>query len=298
MLCDIIYPLWGHSMNRRHLITTVIPSTIFAFSLTALPLFAEELWKTLPFPTSYPEPDSSGYTEINGARIFHAEWGDGTPVILLHGGLGSIEAWANQIPALAANHKVIAIDSRGHGRSTRDAQPYSYALMATDVLGVMDEMGVEQAAFAGWSDGGIISLELAINHPARINKAIVIGTNYNLSGIDPTVETNETFGAYVGSAAALYAQNSPTPDGFDAFVGDIVGMWGSQPNYTEDQLKSIKASFTVLQAIEDEAIIDEHAQKMASLIPDANYVPLEGVSHFALWQDPERLNGLIVDFLK
>jgi len=285
-------------MNRRHLLTATLSVVAAGFGMAYAPVAAEDLWKTLPFPTTYPEPAVSGYSDVNGIRIFHAEWGEGDPVILLHGGLGSIEAFANQIPTIAASHKVIAIDSRGHGRSTRDDTAYSYELMASDVMAVMDEMSVNSAAFIGWSDGGIISLELAINHPDRISKALVIGTNYDLSGIDPSVETNETFGAYVGAAAALYVKNSPTPDGFDAFVGDIVGMWGTQPNYSEDQLKSISAPFTVLQALEDEAIIDEHAEKMASLLPGSTYIPLDSVSHFALWQDPERMNGLIAEFLK
>ncbi len=285
-------------MLRRHLLKMALSAAAIVNFLPVLQLSAEELWKTLPFPTSYPEPAGSGYSKVNGARIFHAEWGEGDPVILLHGGLGSIEAWANQIPAIAGNHRVIAIDSRGHGRSTRDAQPYSYALMAGDVMGVMDDLGIDKAAFVGWSDGGIIALEMAINHPERITKALVIGTNYNLSGIDPSIETNETFGAYVAAAANLYAKNSPTPKDFDTFVGEITGMWGTQPNYTDEQLESIKAPFTVLQALEDEAIIDEHAEKMASLIPNAKYIPLEGVSHFAMWQDPARLNALIQDFLE
>jgi len=259
---------------------------------------AEDLWKTLPFPTSYPEAASSGYSKVNRIKIFHAEWGAGDPVILLHGGLGSIEAFANQIPAIAVDHHVIALDSRGHGRSSRDAATYSYELMTSDVLAVMDEMKIEKAAFVGWSDGGIISLELAINHPTRISKAFVIGTNYTTAGVDPAVETNEVFGAYVGAAAELYAKNSPTPDQFDPFVGAIVEMWGTQPNYTEAQLQSVSVPITVAQALEDEVILDAHAEKMASLLPGATYLPLEGVSHFAMWQDPDRLNAAILDFLK
>lgn len=259
---------------------------------------AEEVWKTLPFPTSYPDAASSGYSDVNGVKIFHAEWGTGNPVILLHGGLGSIEAFANQIPAIAENHHVIAIDSRGHGRSSRDATTYSYELMTSDVLAVMDEMNIDKAAFIGWSDGGIISLELAINHPQRIEKAFVIGTNYTTAGVDPAVDTNEVFGNYVGAAAELYAKNSVTPDQFDPFVNAIVEMWGTQPNYSAAQLKSISAPITVAHAMEDEAIFDDHAEEMASLITGATYMPLEGVSHFAMWQDPDRINALILDFLK
>lgn len=259
---------------------------------------AEDTWKTLPFPSSYPEAASSGYSEVNGVEIFHAEWGVGDPVILLHGGLGSIEAFANQIPAIAAEHHVIAIDSRGHGRSSRDTATYSYELMTSDVLAVMDEMNIETATFIGWSDGGIISLELAINHPTRISKAFVIGTNYTTAGVDPAVETDEVFGAYVGAAAELYAKNSKTPDQFDAFVGAIAEMWGTQPNYTEAQLQSVSAPITVAHALEDEAVLDAHAEEMASLLTGATYMPMEGVSHFAMWQAPERLNTAILDFLK
>ncbi len=283
-------------MKRRQVVSASLTLAVLGGLVAAPMAMAENLWKTLPFPTTYPTPDSSGYSDLNGIRLFHAEWGQGDPVILLHGGLGSIEAWANQIPALGG-YRVIAIDSRGHGRSTRDATPYSYTLMASDVLALMDEMNIPKAVFLGWSDGGIIALELAINHPDRIAAALVIGTNYSLDGIDPAVESNEVFGEYVGRAADLYAANSPTPDGFDAFVGDIVGMWGSQPNYSEAELMSVTAKFTVVQALEDEAIIDAHAEKMASLLPGATYVPLDGVSHFAMWQDPARLNAEIKTFL-
>lgn len=218
-------------------------------------------------------------------------------MILLHGGLGSIGAWANQVPEVAKTHKVIAIDSRGHGRSTRDATPYSYALMASDVLALMDGKGIAKAPILGWSDGGIIALEIAINDPGRISGALTVGTNYSLDGLDPGVETNEVFAEHFGEAAMMYLPTPPTPDQFEAFVGDIVGMWGIQPNYNEEQLKSVSAPFTVVQALQGEAIVDEHAAKMAALLPGSTYVPPEGVSHFAMWQDPARMNGEIRTFL-
>ncbi|MFT7593931.1 MAG: pimeloyl-ACP methyl ester carboxylesterase [Paracoccaceae bacterium] len=284
-------------MIRRDLLTAALALSVTGVVMTTGAAWAENLWETLPFPTSYPAATSEGYADINGIRLYHAQWGAGDPVILLHGGLGSIEAWANQIPEVAKTHKVIAIDSRGHGRSTRDATPYSYTLMASDVLALMDEMGIAKAAVLGWSDGGIIALEIAITHPDRISGALTVGTNYNLDGLDPGIETNAVFGKYVGQAAGLYASISPTPDQFEAFVGDIAGMWGSQPDYSEDQLKSVSAPFTVVQALQDEAIIDEHAAKMAALLPGSSYVPMEGVSHFAMWQDPARMNGEIRKFL-
>src|SRR5512135_2338854 len=101
-----------------------------------------------------PVTDSQGYVEHDGARIWYAAYGSGAPVILLHGGLGNSGNWGYQVPALLKNgYRALVIDSRGHGRSTRDDQPYSYELMSTDVLAVMDTLDLDRAALVGWSDG-------------------------------------------------------------------------------------------------------------------------------------------------
>ena len=100
-----------------------------------------------------PDTDFKGYVENHGARIWYAAYGSGVPVILLHGGLGNAGNWGYQVPALVANgYQAIVIDSRGHGRSTRDAQPFSYELMASDTLAVMDTLKIQKAGFIGWSE--------------------------------------------------------------------------------------------------------------------------------------------------
>src|ERR687884_1905889 len=106
-----------------------------------------------------PDTNEQGYVEHDGARIWYAAYGSGPPVILLHGGLGHSGNWGYQVPALLrSGYGAGVIDSRGHGRSTRDARPFTYELMASDVLAVMDEIGIDRAAFIGWSDGACISL--------------------------------------------------------------------------------------------------------------------------------------------
>ncbi len=101
-----------------------------------------------------PSTTESGYVEHEGARIWYAVYGSGRPVILLHGGLGHNGNWGYQVPALVrSGYRVVLVDSRGHGRSTRDERPFSYELMASDVLAVMDVVGVDKAAVIGWSDG-------------------------------------------------------------------------------------------------------------------------------------------------
>src|ERR1700733_5331698 len=100
-----------------------------------------------------------GYVENEGARIWFSTYGSGPTVVLLHGGLGHSGNWGYQVPALVrSGYRAVVIDSRGHGRSTREARPYSYELMASDVLAVMDDLHVEKAGLVGWSDGACTAL--------------------------------------------------------------------------------------------------------------------------------------------
>jgi alpha-beta hydrolase superfamily lysophospholipase len=99
-------------------------------------------------PAADPRPnrtDRSGMAEANGIRIHYAIYGKGSPVVFLHGGLANSDYWGNQVPPVAARHTVILMDSRGHGRSTRDARPYGYDLMADDVVALMDVLKVPKA---------------------------------------------------------------------------------------------------------------------------------------------------------
>src|SRR5262249_38229841 len=161
----------------------------------SLPAHAEELWKTVPDPAPLPKPDQSGLAAINDIKMYYEIYNaaGGDPVMLLHGGLGSTLNWGNQVPALTGNHKVIAVDSRGPGRSTRSDKPFDYHLMASDVLAMMDFLKLDKVAIVGWSDGGIIGLDIAINHPERLTKLLAFGANYNTAGFDPAVESNPIF---------------------------------------------------------------------------------------------------------
>ena len=104
-----------------------------------------------------PVADGQGYVENDGARIWYTTYSSGRPVILLHGGLGHSGNWGYQVPTLIENgYRGVLIDSRGHGRSTRDARPFSYELMASDVSAVMDTLRLEKAGLVGWSDGACI----------------------------------------------------------------------------------------------------------------------------------------------
>ena len=261
------------------------------------PAQAEELWQQLPPPAAMPKAEESGYAQVNDIQMYYAVFGKGEPLLLLHGGLGNSDYWGNQVPAFAEHYRVIVADSRGHGRSTRSGQPYSYQLMASDVLALMDHLKIGKAAIVGWSDGGIIGLDLAMNHPERLTRLFAFGANYNVGGLRDDIDTNKTFNAYIDKAGQDYRRLSKTPDQYDAFVEQISGMWNSQPDYTQAELGKITVPTMIADGAHDEGIRQEHTKEMARLIPGAKLLILPDVSHFAMWQNPAEFNQAVLDFL-
>lgn len=244
-----------------------------------------------------PDTAEQGYVEHAGARIWYAAYGAGEPVILLHGGLGHSGNWGNQVPALIANgYRAIVIDSRGHGRSTRDEQPYSYELMGADVLAVMDTLELENAAFVGWSDGACTSLILASSYPARVACVFFFACNMDPSGTKE-VEFGPTVQRCFSRHVKDYQQLSPTPDTFDEFSNAVGLMQQTQPNYSTEDLAQIRVPVAIVHSEHDEFIKREHAEYLSRSIPNAEFIFLTDVSHFAPIQRPERFNAVLLAFL-
>ena len=258
---------------------------------------AAEVWETLPPTPAMPVAVETGYAPVNGIEMYYAIYGSGEPLILLHGGLGHSDVWGNQIPELAKTYKVIALDSRGHGRSSRNADPYSYALMAKDVVAAMDYLKIDKASILGWSDGGIIGLDIAINSPDRLNRLYAFGANTNVAGLKPNIDKNATFNAYIERMAGDYARLSKTPTEFEAFVTQIAQMWATQPDYKPEQLAKITTPVAISDGEHDEAIRQEHNVEMSKAIPGAELIILPGASHFAFWQKPNEFNAAVVEYL-
>jgi pimeloyl-ACP methyl ester carboxylesterase len=275
---------------RRFLLALLI---VFA----TLPALAAEQWESLP-PTPAPiTTKRSGQAQVNGISIHYAIYGHGSPVIFLHGGLANSDYWGGQVPAVAAHHTVILMDSRGHGRSTRDARPYGYDLMADDVVALMDNLKIAKADIVGWSDGAILGIDLAMRHKERVGKVFAFAANTLTSGVKDGVEKNPTFAAYIARAGHEYAAHSATPKEYDAFVTQISKMWAEQPNWGDAQLKAIATPILIVDGDHDEAIKREHTEYMAATIPHAGLLILPNVSHFAFLQDPRQFNFAILHFL-
>ncbi|WP_213737084.1 alpha/beta hydrolase [Bradyrhizobium sp. dw_411] len=268
--------------------------------LLLLPLqagHAEPLWQTLP-PTPAPVPGQHiGRANVNGINLYYATIGHGSPVVLLHGGLSNSNYWGHQVRVLARRHTVIVMDSRGHGRSTRDTRPYGYDLMADDVVALLDTLHIAKADVVGWSDGAILGLDLAIRHPERVGKVFAFAANTITSGVQEGVEKAPVFARFIERAKGEYAKLSATPKDYDAFVAQITRMWETEPNWTDAQLQSIHAQVLVVDGDHDEAIKRAHTEYIAATIPNAGLLILPNTSHFAFLQDPALFNAALLHFL-
>jgi non-heme chloroperoxidase len=244
-----------------------------------------------------PVAANTGFVDHDGARIWYAAYGTGPAVILLHGGLGNSGNWGYQVPALVgAGRQVVLIDSRGHGRSTRDQRPFKYELMASDALAVMDRLRIEKAAFVGWSDGACTALVLADRKPERVSGVFFFACCMDPSGAKPFVGTpviDRCFSRHRKDYTAL----SATPDQFDAFVEDVSRMMATEPNYSAEDLSRIIVPVAVVLGDRDEFIKPEHMDYLARTLPAAQPITLQGVSHFAPLQRPEQFNREVLGFL-
>ena len=265
------------------------------------PAMAAPPWQTLPPTPELPKGTVGHHATIRGARIWYAEWGRAAhpiPVLLLHGGFASSDYYGNLIPFLVENgYRVIAMDSRGHGRSTRADAPLTYHAMAEDVVGLLDTLKIPRVNVVGVSDGGIIGFDLEITSQNRIAGLFAFGANSDVSGGNDDGVNTPVFAAYLVRTKEEYARLSPTPTEWDGFQTALLHMWSTLPDYSAAQLRSIKVRTTIADGEHDEVIKSEHTKYLAATIPGARLVILPNVSHFAMLQDPAAFNQAVLDFL-
>ena len=253
---------------------------------------------SLPPTPSLPPSAEVGFAPFEGGRIFHATSGRGRPVVFLHGGLANANYWGHQFAAVSADQQAVAIDFMGHGRSSLAAPAITYASLARSVVGVMDHLRIPKAVIVGWSDGGIVGLELALRHTGRVEGIFCLGTNYDRTGLIPGGGEKGAFREYARRAGLEYMALSPQPRGYQNLRRLMSQMWSTEPNFSRRELATIRVPTVIAAGEFDEIIRRDHTQELAAAIPGSRLVIEPRTSHFAMLQDPGRMTTDLLTFIQ
>ena len=225
------------------------------------------------------------YAAVNGLRMYYEVHGEGPPLLLLHGGSESIpEQW---IPFFATRFQVIAPEQMGHGR-TADlaARSFHYHDMAEDTVELMRQLDIERAAIVGYSDGGILGLDIAIHHPELVTQLVVTGANARFDGY--TLENQQYSRTFDPSAQPVrdeYARLSPDgADHWPEFLRRLKAMWSVEPDIANEELRQIGVP-TLLIVGDHDIVTPEHTVEMFRAIPNAQLCIVPNAGHGAMPQE-------------
>ena len=202
------------------------------------------------------KPANSGYAPANGTQVYFEVYGEGRPIVLLHGAYYTIQMnWGQLIPELAKTRKVIALELQGHGHTPFSDRKLSRVTLASDVEKVMDYLKIDSADIAGYSFGGQIAYQFAIQSPKRLRKLVIISAAYKTDGWVP-----EVAGAFKNMKPELFA-NSPLQAAYDAvapdktkwtkFLEQMIAMAGEPFNMGEDNIAKITAPVLIISGDND-----------------------------------------------
>src|SRR3954464_12371893 len=247
----------------------------------------------------------SGYADVNGVHMYYETYGDGTPLVLLHGGMLSIDLnFAGLIPTLAKKHRVIGVELQGHGRTADTDREITPAALASDVVGLLDHLGIARAHVLGHSMGGAVTMELAVSYPDRVRSVVPISVSVRPDGVhpdltdpskfatSPIMPTPEDFAEF----SAEYKRLSPHPDHFDEFLATLSPSNADLQGGCDDKLAAITAPVLLVQGDRD-FTTNEHAALMQQLIPGSQLAILPNTTHMQVTRRADLLLPILDDFL-
>lgn len=255
----------------------------------------------------------NNYVEANGLNIFYIEKGKGQPLVLLHGGITTAEGnWSKQMDFFAEYFKVIAVDSRGHGRTNNPSGEFSYKLMADDIAALVNALNLENPFIAGWSDGGQIVLEIGINYP-NLSKTLVAGgvlseiTDYYSSamkqwGINGPGEVEfEKLREIIPQLVDLLPELHSPVYGLEYWkklLQNISHMWLEPSSFPGKKIKQINTPILIIAGDRDEASSIDECVKMYKQIPNAELAIIPNATHDVYETKPDLFNDIVLEFLK
>jgi pimeloyl-ACP methyl ester carboxylesterase len=264
-------------------------------------------------PARQTTPQPAGQrVEVNGMQMYYEVSGTGDPLVVLHGAYMNIPSMGPIIPELAATHKVYALELQGHGRTTDIARPITYSAMADDVAAFMDKVGIPKADVFGYSMGGQVGLQLAIHHPAKVNKLVAASVAYDLKGWHP-VYTAAIPQMNVEMMLAMpfageYRKLAANPEGFRGLAEKLIAL-EKQPMAWEADVKAITTPVLLIAGDADVATLEHTVAlfrllgggvmgDMGNPLPASRLAILPATSHTAVITQPDLLYALIEPFLK
>jgi pimeloyl-ACP methyl ester carboxylesterase len=247
---------------------------------------------------------TTGYASVNGLEMYYEIHGTGRPLVLLHGGVLTIDlSFAAVLPALAETRQVIAVELQGHGHTADIDREMSLENLADDVAGLLDHLGIESADLLGFSLGGLTSLQLAMRHAARVGRMIVASAHFRPDGYYPEIAEGDPTSTRMPTQADFramqeaYARVAPHPEHFEAIMGKTSGMVGSFGGWKDDDLRAITAP-TLLVIGDHDFVRVEHAAEMRDLIPGSQLAVLPATTHMGVMTRTDLLLPMAAAFLK
>lgn len=276
----------------RHSFATVATTTV-AVALGALLASAEEP-KIPEFSEPFGHNEERGQrVKLNGIEMYYEIYGQGPPMLMIHGNGGYIATMGHQIECFSPKYQVIVADSRGHGNSEMGSDVLTYELMAEDANALLEHLSLEKVSVLGWSDGGNIGLLLAMNHPEKVGKLAVMGANINPRGAhDYAFSFMTEMEQQIDERIAAKDESQPWEK-----QKQYVQLLTKHPNIAVDELKRVKAPTLVLAGDRD-IIRNAHTLEIFEGLPHAQLCIFPGATHMIPWQDPERFNPVVERFFE
>ena len=250
--------------------------------------------------------------DINGMKMYYEVSGAGEPLVVLHGAYMNIPTMGDIVPLLARTHKVYAVEMQGHGRTTDIDRPITYQNLADDVAAFMDSVGLPKADVFGYSMGAIAGLQLAIRHPARVNKLVAASGAYDVRGWQPEFTAfipQLTVDFMVGMPmAAEYKKLAADTNGFPELARKLIAL-EKEPMAWEQEVRQVKTPVLIIAGDADVATLEHTVAffrllgggvmgDMGKPLPAARLAVLPATSHTAVITQPDLLLSFIEPFLR
>jgi len=237
---------------------------------------------------------------VNDIKMYYEIHGCGRPLVLLHGGLSTIDTTFGKIlPSLARTHQVIAIELQGHGHTGGMDRPMSFERMADDVASLLGQLAIERADVLGYSFGGVVALGTAIRHPHQVNHLIMVGTPNGNDGFEPSIREaikKATPENTPGPLKDAYGRSAPDARQLPLLVATVTKLLTEFPGWRPEDLRAIGAPTMIIIGDHD-FIRPEHAVQMLRLIPNAQLAVLPGAGHDAIIERHQDVLARVTSFL-